>query len=111
MVLKDTELKHFIRLKFHIFCNDLDHEIKIQMGGREYEFQPNAKNSTTENYTHTHTQTDSLPTPTIVKAQWLQALGICAKHSVLFLAAGGCVAGCFTPQILTDALEGYNSLP
>lgn len=54
---------------------------------------------------------DSLPTPTTVEAQWLQALDICAKHSVLFRAAGASVAGCFSPQILTDALEGYNSSP
>lgn len=67
------------------------------------------KNNTTEDYTHIETK--SSPTPTIVEAQCLQALDICAKHSVLFLAAGAAVAACFSPQILTDALEGYNSSP
>lgn len=79
------------------------------MGGWGYDVQPKAKNNTAENYTHT--EPDSSPTPTVVKAQWLQALDICAKHSVLFRAAGASVAGCFTPQILTDALEGYNASP
>lgn len=70
--------------------------------------QPNEKQYYWGLYTHWDQTVH--PLPLLLKQNACKHL-ISVQSTVLFLAAGTAEASCFSPQNLTDALEGYNSSP